>query len=71
MSNGCIYFGPKMTEMQTEYFQDINEDYIHLEKLETRKGDIICFDSYIAHASYKNLSDKERINSFFYLHSLL
>ena len=63
--NGCIYFGPKMTDMYTEYFEDINENDFPLEKVETIKGDIICFDSYIAHASYKNLSDKERIIIFF------
>lgn len=64
-NNGCIYFGPRMTNMKTEYFQDIKEKEISLGKVETRKGDLICFDSYIAHASYKNLSEKERIIIFF------
>ena len=63
--NGCIYFGPKMTHMQTDYFQDINSDDINLEKVETQKGDIICFDSYVAHASYKNHSNNKRIIIFF------
>lgn len=63
--NGCIYFGPKMTAMQTDYFQDINEVDICLDKVETRKGDIFCFDSYVVHASYKNFSNKERIIIFF------
>lgn len=64
-NNGCIYFGPKITNMQTDYFEDMKKDSISLEMVETKKGDIICFDSYIAHASYKNLSNEKRIIVFF------
>lgn len=63
--NGCIYFGPKMTCMQTDYFKDINENDISLNMLETKKGDVICFDSYIAHSSYENSTNQERIIIFF------
>ena len=64
-NNGCIYFGAKLTNMQTNYFEDLKEDNIDLEMVETKKGDIICFDSYVPHASYKNLSNTKRIIIFF------
>lgn len=65
VENGCIYFGPRMTHMQTDYFQDLPNDSINLEKKETKKGDIVCFDSYVAHSSYSNKSNKKRIIVFF------
>ena len=51
--------------MLTNYFEDLKEEEVSLNKYETNLGDIICFDSYIPHASYKNSSDKRRIIVFF------
>ena len=65
IENGCIYFGPRMTEMKTDYFKDLPENSISLDKKETNKGDLICFDSYIPHASYSNNSDEKRIILFY------
>ena len=65
IENGCIYFGPRMTDMQTDYFQDMPSASITLEKKESFKGDLICFDSYIPHSSYANKSDQKRIILFF------
>tara|TARA_B100000212_G_scaffold300386_1_gene245703 strand:- start:2409 stop:3155 length:747 start_codon:yes stop_codon:yes gene_type:complete len=65
VQNGCIYFGSCMTDMKTDYFQDLSEDSLNLEKTETFKGDIICFDSYIPHSSYANNSNQKRVILFF------
>tara|TARA_B100000886_G_scaffold340543_1_gene311049 strand:+ start:9563 stop:10309 length:747 start_codon:yes stop_codon:yes gene_type:complete len=65
VENGCIYFGPRFTDMQTDYFEDMPEDSVTLEKKETNKGDLICFDSYVPHSSYSNKSDKKRIILFY------
>ena len=60
-----VSFGPRLTEMVTGYFEDIPDNSINLKKYETNKGDLICFDSYIPHASYKNKSNNKRIIVFF------
>ena len=48
----------------TNTFEDLNCD-IKLEPVCTNKGDIILFDSYIPHASYKNQTNKARSILFF------
>lgn len=65
VENGCIYFGPRMTDMKTDYFQDMPAESLTLEKKESSKGDLICFDSYIPHSSYANNSNQKRIIIFF------
>ena len=62
--NGCMYFGKKEDKQLTETFTDLSED-IELKPTYTKKGDVILFDSYIPHASHKNMSSEARTILFF------
>lgn len=62
--NGCIFFGKPATSKLTADFQDLEQD-IFLEPCQTKIGDIVLFDSYVPHASYKNKTSFARAMVFF------
>lgn len=64
IENGAIEFGPKLTEMRTNFHEDLNEDFDY-DLITTKLGDIILFDSYIPHKSNINNSKGERPILFF------
>lgn len=63
--NGAIYFGERQTIKLTEDFKDLDEDYPLGDLAEIKMGDVLVFDSYIPHASYKNNTDQPRTMLFF------
>jgi ectoine hydroxylase-related dioxygenase (phytanoyl-CoA dioxygenase family) len=62
--NGGIYFGEKVTEQLTPKFTDLTDD-LKYELVCTELGDVIFFDSYVPHTSYKNISENSRPLLFF------
>lgn len=62
--NGCIFFGNKTKNKMTNDFEDLDENIL-LNPCPTKTGDIVLFDSYVPHASYKNNSDHPRTIMFF------
>jgi|TARA_R100001480_G_C4719386_1_gene179707 ectoine hydroxylase-related dioxygenase (phytanoyl-CoA dioxygenase family) len=62
--NGGIYFGKKVTKQLTPNFTDLTLD-LEYELVCTNLGDVILFDSYIPHTSYKNISKNFRPLLFF------
>ena len=64
LENGCLYFADiGVDKMLTDEFSDLNSDIVPAEKYNpypTQRGDIILFDSFIPHKSYKNNTQFER-----------
>ena len=64
LENSCMFFGETQNKQLTETFQDLDEN-ISLKPMPTEKGDVIFFDSYVPHASYKNNTSEARVVLFF------
>ena len=68
LKNGCLFFAKNPKKKLTDTFTNLpfslvpESDY---KPIETKKGDIIIFDSYIPHLSYINKSDSSRIILYF------
>ncbi len=64
LENGCLFFAEgTYNKMLTPLFTDLTDDIVPPEKYKpypTKVGDIIIFDSYIPHKSYKNTTNEPR-----------
>ena len=69
LENGCLWIADiNCNKLLTENFTDLSSDIVNdnfYKPVETKKGDVIIFDSYVPHKSYENNSNKPRKILFF------